>query len=175
MTQNFRTEPRIARLTDAMRQLAGGVAVITAGRAPERSGYTGTAVFSLSVNPERIVISVGRDSSSYPLIRQHGLFGINILSARQQHVADRFAGRGGVKGEARYEGADWIVTERGLSLLVGALATAECRVEEIIERHSHAIVIGEPLAIAATPDSDALIYWRSAYRTVAQGVRLAAE
>jgi flavin reductase (DIM6/NTAB) family NADH-FMN oxidoreductase RutF len=105
----------------------------------------------------------------------HGLFGINILSAEQQHVADRFAGRGGVKGEARYEGAEWIVTERGLSLLVGALANAEFQVEEIIERHSHAIVIGEPLAISATSDSDALIYWRSAYLAVGSGVRLAAE
>ncbi|RBP18132.1 flavin reductase (DIM6/NTAB) family NADH-FMN oxidoreductase RutF [Roseiarcus fermentans] len=165
----------LARLTEAMRHLAGGVAVITVGKPPERSGYTGTAVFSLSINPERIVISIGRQSSSYSVIRQHGLFGVNILSAGQQHVADLFAGRGGVKGEARYQGAEWIVTPRGVSLLVGALATAEFRVEEIIERHSHAIVIGEPLAISATSDSDALIYWRSAYRAVGSGVRLAAE
>jgi flavin reductase (DIM6/NTAB) family NADH-FMN oxidoreductase RutF len=162
-------------LTDAMRQLAGGVAVVTAGVTPRRSGYTGTAVFSLSINPERIVISVGREASSYPLIRHHGLFGLNILNAEQQHVADRFAGRGGVKGEARYDGADWLVTERGVSLLAGALATAECRVEEIIERHSHAIVIGEPLAISAASDGDALIYWRSAYRSVGEDMRLAAE
>jgi flavin reductase (DIM6/NTAB) family NADH-FMN oxidoreductase RutF len=163
------------RLADAMRQLPGGVAVITAGVTPDRSGYTGTAVFSLSINPERIVISVGRESSSYPLIRRHGLFGLNILNVEQHDVADRFAGRGGVKGEARYQSAEWIATERGVSLLVGALAAAECRVEEIIERHSHAIVIGEPLAISAASDGDALIYWRSAYRSVAENVRLAAE
>ena len=80
-----------------------------------------------------------------------------------------------MKGEARYEGVEWIVTARGVSLLVGALATAECRVEEVIERHSHAVVIGEPLAISATSDGDALTYWRSAYQSVRQGVRLAAE
>jgi flavin reductase (DIM6/NTAB) family NADH-FMN oxidoreductase RutF len=165
-----------ARLVDAMRQLAGGVSVITAGRAPNRSGYTGTAVFSLSVNPERIVISIGRGSSSYPLIRQHSLFGLNVLSAHQQHVADRFTGRGGVKGEERYEGAEWAVSPRGVSLLVNALATAECAVEEIIERHSHAIVIGEPLSIAAAArDADPLIYWRSVYRSTGYGARLAAE
>jgi len=175
MAHQVSPERRIARLTDAMRQLAGGVAVITVGVTPDRSGYTGTAVFSLAINPERIVVSISRESSSYPLIRRPGLFGLNVLSGEQQHVADRFAGRGGIKGEARFAGADWIVTERGVSLLVGALATAECRVEEIIERHSHAIVIGEPLAISAASDGDALIYWRSAYRSVAEGVRLAAE
>ena len=67
------------------------------------TAHTGTAVFSRSVNPERIVISTSRESSLYPLLREHGLFGPNVLSADQQHVADRFAGRGGVKGEERYQ------------------------------------------------------------------------
>jgi flavin reductase (DIM6/NTAB) family NADH-FMN oxidoreductase RutF len=164
-----------ARLADAMRNLAGGVCVITAGREPNRVGYTGTAVFSLSVQPERVVISIGRESSSYPVIRESGLFGLNVLSSDQQHVADRFAGRGGEKGEARYRGAEWKLSPRGVSLLIGALATVESAVEEIIERHSHAIVIGEPLSIAASSDADALLYWRSTYRPAGAEVRLAAE
>jgi flavin reductase (DIM6/NTAB) family NADH-FMN oxidoreductase RutF len=177
--QQASSAERGVRLVDAMRELAGGVSVITAGRAPNRSGYTGTAVFSLCVNPERIVISISRESSSYPLLREHGLFGLNVLSADQQHVADRFAGRGGVKGEERYQGAQWTVSPRGVSLLVNALATAECAVEEIIERHSHATVIGEPLSIEAASDADPLIYWRRVYRSAgysaAYWMRLAAE
>jgi len=55
MTKQISPEGRATRLTDAMRQFCGGVAVITAGVTPDRTGYTGTAVFSLSVNPERIV------------------------------------------------------------------------------------------------------------------------
>jgi flavin reductase (DIM6/NTAB) family NADH-FMN oxidoreductase RutF len=163
------------KLTDAMRQLAGGVCVITAGRAPERTGYTGTAVFSLSIDPERLVISIGRSSSSYAPIRDFGDFGLNILNGDQQPVADRFAGRGGVKGEARYAGADWRVTPRGVSLLEGALASVECRVEEILERHSHAIIIAEPLAISTAPARDALFYWRAQYAATHSTPRLAAE
>ena len=164
-----------ARLADAMRQLPGGVAVVTAGLAPHRSGYTGTAVFSLSVDPQRVVISVGRNSSSYPLIRQHGLFGLNVLAAGQQAIADRFAGRGGIKGEARYEGAGWTITQRGVSLLEGALASAECVVEEIIERHSHALIVAEPVSISASTHSGALLYWRSSYQSVGEALRIAAE
>ena len=59
-------------LASAMRQLVGGVCVITAGRLPRRTGYTGTAVFSLSIDPERILISIDRSSSSYPAIREFG-------------------------------------------------------------------------------------------------------
>jgi flavin reductase (DIM6/NTAB) family NADH-FMN oxidoreductase RutF len=165
-----------AGLADAMRHLAGGVCVITAGREPNRVGYTGTAVFSLSIEPERVVISIGRRSSSYPVIRESGLFGLNVLSSDQQHVADRFTGHGAVKGEERYQGAEWTVSPRGVSLLVNALATAECAVEEIVERHSHAIVIGEPLSIAAAEcAADPLIYWRSRYRPTGYRVDLAAE
>src|SRR5579871_1789049 len=164
-----------AKLADAMRQLPGGVAVVTAGLAPHRSGYTGTAVFSLSVDPQRVVISVARNSSSYPLIRQHGLFGLNVLAADQQGIADRFAGRGGIKGEARYEGAHWRVTEIGVSLLEEALASAECLVEEIIERHSHALIISEPASISASAHSGALLYWRSSYQSVGEALRIAAE
>jgi flavin reductase (DIM6/NTAB) family NADH-FMN oxidoreductase RutF len=158
-----------------MRQLAGGVCVITAGRAPTRTGYTGTAVFSLSVEPERVTISVGRGSSSYPVIRDTGAFGLNILRWDQQAVADRFAGRGGVKGEARYSGAEWVIGPSGVSLLVGALASADCAVEEVIERHSHALIIGEPLSFSANPVDDALIFWRSRYASSRAVDKVAAE
>ena len=152
-----------AKLTDAMRQLPGGVCVITAGRQPARTGYTGTAVFSLCVDPERVVIIIGRGSSSYEPIRDHGDFGLNVLRSDQQALADRFSGRGGATGEARYDDAAWRTSPRGVSLLDGALAAIECRVEEIIERHSHALVIGEPTHIEIDPSFDALIYWRARY------------
>lgn len=163
------------KLTDAMRQLPGGVCVITAGRAPARTGYTGTAVFSLSVDPDRVVISIGRTSSSLKPIREHGDFGLNILRGDQEAVASRFAGRGGIQGEARYDGARWRTSPRGVSLLEGALAVVECRVEEILERHSHALVIAEPNWIEINPLSDALIYWRAQYSAARELPRLAAE
>ena len=175
MTSSVSANRSGGRLVDVMRQLAGGVCVITAGRAPTRTGYTGTAVFSLSVDPERVAISVGRGSSSYPVIRDTGAFGLNILRWDQQSVADRFTGRGGVKGEARYGDAEWVVAPSGVSLLVGALANADCAVEEVIERHSHALIIGEPLSFTTNPVADALIIWRSRYGSIGASEKVAAE
>ena len=100
MTQSLPAQRSGARLPDVMRQLAGGVAVITAGKVPDRSGYTGTAVFSLSINPERIVISVGRNSSSYPIICGTSISASTSCAANSSTIADRFAGRGGVKGRS---------------------------------------------------------------------------
>ena len=67
------------------------------------------------------------------------------------------------------------MTPRGVSLLEGALATIECSVEEILERHSHAIVVAEPTWIETDAASDALIYWRSQYSAARTVPRMAAE
>jgi flavin reductase (DIM6/NTAB) family NADH-FMN oxidoreductase RutF len=47
--------------------------------------------------------------------------------------------------------------------LVGALAAIDCEVEEIIERHSHAIIIGRVLDIAVSSRHAALAYWHGQY------------
>src|SRR6218665_1373598 len=81
----------------AMRNMAGGVSVITAGRGDERTGATVTSATALSVDPATMIVNINRSSSSWPVIRDARHFCVNILSDEQQAVADRFAGRGGLK------------------------------------------------------------------------------
>lgn len=150
-------------LRKAMRQLASGVSVITTGFAPNRTGFIATSVSSLSVDPARIIVSVNRASSSYYAIRDSGVFAVNFLRPGQVEIASHFAGRGGIKGEARFSGAEWDVLESGASVLVGALASIDCDVEELVERHSHAIVIGRVLATRHAEGGNALLYWRGKY------------
>ena len=148
---------------NAMRRLTGGVSVITAGRGKDISGMTVTSVASLSVEPPALIVSVNRAASSYQLIRRHGFFGVNILNADQVDIAERFTGKDGSKGAARFAGADWFTRASGVPLLSGALAAIDCEVEEVVERHSHAIVIGRVLDLALSPRSAALAYWHGQY------------
>jgi flavin reductase (DIM6/NTAB) family NADH-FMN oxidoreductase RutF len=152
----------------AMRHLAGGVSVITAGRGNEITGMTVTSVSSLSVDPPTLIVSVNREASSWPALKRHGFFGINILGADQLEIAERFSGKGGLKGAERFAGAQWISRRSGSPLLVGALAAIDCAVEETIERHSHAIVIGRVLDIQASGHTAALAYWQGRYVAVDQ-------
>src|ERR1700753_2680762 len=89
----------------AMRHLAGGVSVITAGRGKEITGMTMTSVSSLSVDPPTLIVSVNREASSWPVLKRHGFFGINILAADQLEIAERFSGKGGLKGAERFAGS----------------------------------------------------------------------
>ncbi|MBR0873181.1 flavin reductase family protein [Bradyrhizobium tropiciagri] len=147
----------------AMRHLAGGVSVITAGRGRDISGMTVTSVASLSVDPPSLIVSINRAASSWPLIARHGVFGVNILTADQLDIAKRFTGKGGLKGAERFAGAEWTTRASGVPLLAGALAALDCEVEEIIERHSHAIVIGRVLDVLASDRTAALAYWHGEY------------
>jgi flavin reductase (DIM6/NTAB) family NADH-FMN oxidoreductase RutF len=152
----------------AMRHLAGGVSVITAGRGNDITGMTVTSVSSLSVEPPTLIVSINREASSWPLIKRHGCFGVNILTADQMNIAERFTGKGGFKGAERFAGVETTTLVSGVPLLAGALAAIDCEVEDIIERHSHAVVIGRVLDVRTSGRSAALAYWQGQYVAIDQ-------
>jgi len=147
----------------AMRHLVGGVSIITVGQDRDITGMTVTSVASLSVDPPALIVSINRSASSWPLIKRNGFFGVNILNADQIDIAERFAGKGGITGADRFAGAEWITRVSGVPLLAEALAAIDCEVEHIVERHSHAIVIGRPLDIQLSQQGAALAYWHGQY------------
>jgi flavin reductase (DIM6/NTAB) family NADH-FMN oxidoreductase RutF len=102
------------------------------------------------------------------VLKQYGFFGVNVIAADPRDVAERFAGKGGLKGAQRFVGAKWTTLVSGVPLLVGALVTIDCAVEEILERHSHAIVIGRALDVTRSGHSAALAYWQARYVVVDQ-------
>jgi flavin reductase (DIM6/NTAB) family NADH-FMN oxidoreductase RutF len=137
----------LSAFEDAMRQMAGGVSVITAGVGEERTGLTVISAVSLSMTPSTMVVCVNRSASAWPVINRRRHFCVNALGAHHRSVADKFAGVGGVKGAARYEGARWSPLETGALALDDCVASVDCAVEEFVERHSHAIVIGAVRAV----------------------------
>lgn len=162
-------EPSPASLAfrGAMRKLAGAVSVLTVGQGDERTGLTATSVTSVSVDPPTLLICVNRSTSSVAPLLKERAFAINVLRPQHEPVADRFAGKGGLKGPARYEGADWIRLQTGAPVLADALAAFDCVLEDAIERHSHLIVIGRVVASRITENADPLLYWAGGYRGLA--------
>ena len=165
---SIETEVTASDFRNAMRQLTGGVSVITAGKGRDISGMTVTSVSSLSVDPPSLIVSLNRESSSWPLVKRYGFFGVNILTSDQIDIAERFTGKGGLKGADRFAGAQWTTRASGVPLLAGALAAIDCEVEDIVERHSHAIVIGRVLDVAVSARTAALAYWQGRYVAIDQ-------
>lgn len=148
----------------AMRLLAGGVAVITAGRDTDVSGMTVTSFTSFAADPPSVAVSINRQSSSLSLIKRYGTFGANILAGDQAAIAERFAGHGGLKGVERFKDANWSKLVSGTPLLSEALAVFDCEVDHVLERYSHVLLIGRVLDLRISPNkNDGLTYWNGRY------------
>jgi flavin reductase (DIM6/NTAB) family NADH-FMN oxidoreductase RutF len=150
-----------AEFRHAMRAFATGVAVVACGEGEMRAGCVATAVASLSLSPPSLVVNLQRDGSTFRQMRTRAAFSVNFLAAAHEPLARRFAG-GALAAERFLEGA-WIVGAIGAPVLEDALAALECHVEEILERHTHAIVIGRVDAARAGGEGPALLHFRGRF------------
>lgn len=150
----------------AMRQLASGVCLVTHGQGEARVGLTATSVSSLSVDPPTLIVCVKRAASLYTRLKRGDAFGVSVLGAQHTEYADRFAARTGLKGAERFHEGDWIETPARVLVLADALATFACETEEIIERHTHAIIVGRVTSATPRPNEGALLYWRGGYECI---------
>jgi Flavin reductase like domain len=101
--------------------------------------------------------------SPLPRLRRSRAFAVNLLSADQQEHAEQFAGRSGLQGSERYQGGLWRSLPSGALCLANSIASFDCEIEDMIERHTHAILIGRVRHVFIDAASGALVYWRGAY------------
>ena len=154
-----------------MRQLAGGVCVITVAGEGVRTGMTVTSVISVTLDPPELLVSVNQKSSSWPLLQASGRFGVNVLGDHQEEVAKRFSGQDGLQGEQRYVGSQWHCTADGVWLLDAALASFACQLVSCSEHNGYALVIGRVTALGASaPGDPPLVYWQGGYRRLADAL-----
>lgn len=147
----------------ALRGLQGHCVLLTVGSGARASGLVVTSGGSLSAEPPLLLACVNRSASAHPLFAEFGCFGFSVLGAAHRPVAERFAGKGGIKGADRYDGAAWETAVTGAALLQGAPAAFDCTVEEMIDRATHSIVIGRVRAIRSAPGAGALLYAHGRY------------
>ena len=150
-----------AAFRDVLGRFASGITVVAALDEGEPVGFACQSFASLSLDPPLIMLSVGRNSSSWPRIQLAGRFCVNILAEDQQHVCTALGARGGEK----FRAVPWQVSPHGTVLIDGALATVDCRLEAVHEAGDHWIVTGEVVALAAREHGRPLLYFRSQYAT----------
>jgi flavin reductase (DIM6/NTAB) family NADH-FMN oxidoreductase RutF len=145
----------------AMRAFATGVAIIACGRGEARAGCVATAVASLSLSPPSLIVNLQRDGSTYRRLSELRRFSVNFLNRAQEPLARRFAG-GALAAERFAEGA-WIEGATGVPVLADALSSLEAQIEDIVERHTHGIVIGRVEAARTGPDEPPLLHFRGRF------------
>ncbi|MDR2256483.1 MAG: flavin reductase [Arthrobacter sp.] len=134
---------------------ASGVTVITTVVDGEPFGTTASAVSSLSMEPPMMLACLNRSSSTHDQVVAAGRFAINILAEDQAGLAMHF----GRKGSDKFAGIGYTMSEHGLPLLDGALATVECRIGETATGGTHTVFLGV-VEEAGAADKQPLAYYR---------------
>lgn len=119
-------------------QFATGVAVMTAQHDGQLAGIVVNSFASLSLDPPLILWSIRRESASLPLFCQAGRFAVNVLSADQLAVSNRFA----AARNDKFSGIAWTPGRHGAPLLAGCLAHLECLIEQTLDGGDHLLIVG---------------------------------
>jgi flavin reductase len=151
---------------EAMSRLGAAVHVITTDGASGKTGFTATAVCSVSDSPPMLLVCLNRGATSMPILRGNGVFCVNTLRAGDELIADTFAGRTKVARESRFETGQWSVLSTGAPALMSAVIAFDCRVIEIKAVASHDIYFGMVEAIHQGAPGAALVYHDRAYKQV---------
>lgn len=144
-----------------MGRFASGITVVTARDAEgEPHGMTVSAFSSLSLDPPLVLVCIGNDASTAPIMATTESFAVNVLRDDQEALSRRFAS----PLSHRFEGIGYHGGE-GDPRLEGVLAWMQCRV---VARHpsgDHVIYVGE-VEQAAVGEGRPLMYYRGGYATL---------
>jgi flavin reductase (DIM6/NTAB) family NADH-FMN oxidoreductase RutF len=151
---------------EAMSRLGAAVHVITTNGPSGKTGFTATAVCSVSDAPPMLLVCLNRGATSMPILRGNGAFCVNTLRAGDETIADTFAGRTKVAREHRFESGEWGTLSTGSPALMSAVVALDCRVIEIKAVASHDIFFGIVEAIHQGGPGAALVYHDRAYKQV---------
>lgn len=149
----------------ALATRAGAVAVVTARAGEQVHGMTVTDWAGVSVDPPLVLVCADKKSNTLEIIDKGRCFAINVLSAGQQELSNKFASK---KDEwSRFDGLAVESGATGAPLIRDAITSLDCRVVAAHDAGDHVIYVGE-IEQAAVRGGDPLVYYGGAYREVVE-------
>jgi flavin reductase (DIM6/NTAB) family NADH-FMN oxidoreductase RutF len=146
------------RFVDAMAALANGVSIVTTSGAGGKFGLTVSAVTSVSAEPPILLCCLNRKNIAVSAISLNHRFGVNILNAQSQEIAQVFAGRALDGKHYDFQQHGWIDGQAlGLPILKSATASFECELESFHDAGTHRIFLGRVIS-ALRGDTEPMVY-----------------
>jgi flavin reductase (DIM6/NTAB) family NADH-FMN oxidoreductase RutF len=150
--------PRLFR--NAMSQFCTGVVVVTGVSHGRPVGFAAQSFVSVSLAPPLISICPARSSTTWPLLRESGRFGINVLASDQLDLCSTFARSGGDK----FTKCEWDVSSQGTPILGNIMGFVECELEAEYSAGDHTLVIGRVMGFdLPVANRSPLLFFRSGY------------
>lgn len=133
-----------------------GVAIVAS------PGPVGTAIgsfFSISIEPPLVGFCIGTTSSSWPGIRDSGVFCVSVLAEDQEGVCRAFA----TSGADKFSGLGYTAMGSGSPRINDSIAWIDCDIETVHEAGDHDIVIGRIRELGIEREEGPLLFFRGGY------------
>ncbi|MGI4849633.1 MAG: NADH-dependent FMN reductase RutF [Janthinobacterium lividum] len=151
----------------AMSRLAAAVNIITSDGASGKTGFTASAVCSVTDEPPTLLVCLNRNASVYQAVRDNGVLCVNVLGPGQQELSNLFGGKTAM--EQRYQAASWQTGVTGSPLLADAVASFDCRITSSAQVGSHDVLFCEVQAIHVGDTAHGLVYFDRRYHEILPG------
>ena len=161
MGKNMLDKTRIG-LAEAMRGFAISVSIISTSDAQDNHyAMTATAVASVSLDPESMLVCVNKSTLFNKAIEELEMFCVNLLASDQAALSKDCSG--GLPQDNRVNEDQWEILENGLAILKDSQLNILCRKSKMFEYGTHNILIGDVYDILVNRNIDPLLYMDGSY------------
>ena len=145
----------------AFKALVNGVYVVTTRLGDKVNGMTAAWVSQVSLKPLLVMVSIAPPRYSHSLIKESGIFALNVLTSEQVELAKRFGYKSGRKID-KFAGLDYLTAASGAPILPQAYAFLDLKLVHTFTAGDHSLFVGEVLeAKILHPQSQPLIFKKS--------------
>lgn len=147
------------KFLEVLRTTKQNVFILAAEKGEEKHAMTVSSVFSVSLEPMSMMVSVNQQAGIHDVLRVNDKFSLNLLASNQIEIAEICSGS--EEGQVRFEHDDWEMEE--IPYLKNAQSNLFCSCKKIIPLYSHSLVIGEVDKIFHSGNMNPLIYQDGKY------------
>jgi len=144
---------------------ATGVTIITSRHNDEDYGFTANSFTSVSLDPPLVLFCIKEDATFINGLSQSKVFGVNILSSRQEPISNKFANPA-LLNDQRFIDTDSTLSNLKCPKIRGSIAYLDCKLAEMIKSGDHYIVIGSVKEFERHVESSPLLYYGGGYRSL---------
>ncbi len=148
---------------NACGKFATGVTIITHKTDNEVHGMTANGFMSVSLNPELVIISVGKKQRMHALLMDGKEFGVSILSESQENLSNHFAGKPDDNLNIQFDHIG------GAAKIAGAIAYFIAEIKSKYDEGDHTLFVGRVTDFGVTKeDEKPLLFYSGKYKNISE-------
>jgi len=150
---------------EAMSRVGAAVNIITTTGREGDSGFTASAVCSVTDDPPTLLVCMNRTAKLNPTFKETRILCVNVLAPEHEELSPIFASVGELPMSERFALATWRRLTTGAPALETAAASFDCTIDQITEVGTHSVFFCGVKAIRLGPAAG-LIYHGRAYHRI---------